>query len=191
MMRGCLVFLLLTMGGCGVLMFIGSRTPTPPAKTVNTTATVSTKPPEPVLPSEPVNPWRKTEEEDAMGRKRQFAVTPSMNTLSFGFPYQGEQHATLMLRRSQAGSDVMVTIEKGQFLCYASDCSVNVRFDDGPPKRVSASGPTDHSTTMLFLSGAGGLIQQMKRSKLLRVEATFYQHGSQVLEFNVSGLTWP
>jgi hypothetical protein len=94
-----------------------------------------------------------------MGRKRQFATNPSVNTLSFGFPYQGEQHGVLMLRRSQAGNEVIIAIEKGQFLCYVTDCNVNVRFDDGPPRRVSASGPADHSTTTLFLSGGNGLIQ--------------------------------
>jgi hypothetical protein len=127
-----------------------------------------------------------------MGRKRSFASVTSTNTLSFDFPYQGIQHGTLVIRKAaESGTNVIVRIERGQFLCPLDDCTVNVRFDAGRIQQFSASGPTDHSTTTLFLENEARFVSQLRRAKVFRVEATFYQHGSQTLEFNVEGFKWP
>jgi hypothetical protein len=143
-------------------------------------------------PVEPGSQWKYRNDEDEMGRKRSFAVVESTNTVEFEFPYAGVQHGTLTVRRTpQAGTNVLIGIEKGQFLCGISDgCSVNVRFDEGPVQRNSASGPADHSTTVLFLNGESRLISQMRKAKVMRVEATFYQAGPRIFEFNVEGFKW-
>lgn len=192
MLRGCMTLFFLAMGGCGVLVFIGSRNPTAPAARKSEAIQSAAATPSPAVePPKPGSQWTDLSSEDSMGRKRTIKAINSTNTLSFGFPYQGEQYAGLLLRKSQDGTDVIVQINKGQFLCSFNECAVNVRFDDGPVRRVSASGPTDNSTTVLFLSGASGLIQQMKKAKTTKIEATFYQEGSRVLEFNTEALTWP
>jgi hypothetical protein len=143
----------------------------------------------PVAPIAKAGQWIYSNSDDSMGRKRSLAQVKSENTLHLGFPYQGNQHGTLVLRNSARwGTDVMVNIERGQFLCRFDGCTVNVRFDDGPIQKYSASEPDDHSTTTMFLNNATRFISTLRKSKTVRVEATYYQEGSQTLEFNIEGL---
>ena len=129
---------------------------------------------------------------DGMGRGVLFASVTSTNLLSFNFPYEGAQSGTLVVRRhpTQRGADVLVSIEQGQFLCGASGCTVNVRFDSGPIQPFPASEPGDGSTTTLFLRNEARFIMELRKAKVARVEATFYQEGTQALEFNVEGFNW-
>jgi hypothetical protein len=117
------------------------------------------------------------------------ATNESVNTVSFAFPYKGEQHATLFLRsHPQHGQDVILAIEKGQFLCSPFDgCTVLVRFDDKPPVRFHASGPEDHDTVTLFLGNYAGFVSAMTKAKTVRMSVPVYQEGSPVFEFDVSG----
>jgi hypothetical protein len=127
-----------------------------------------------------------------MGRKQSFANVSSTNTLNFGFPYQGRQWGILTVRKSsQKGTNVLIRIERGQFLCGIEDCIVNVRFDTGRIQRFSATEPSDHSTTTLFLNDEPRFVSLLHKAKVVRVEATFYEEGSQALEFNVEGFKWP
>ena len=139
---------------------------------------------------EPGSQWSYSGGEDTMGRKRSFARVTSTNTLSFDFPYQGSQNGTLTIRKSQSGTNVIVRIERGQFLCGLDECTVNVRFDSGPIQQFSASGPDDHGTTTLFLGNEGRFVSQLRKAKIVRIEAKFYQEGSQALEFHVEGFKW-
>jgi hypothetical protein len=126
-----------------------------------------------------------------MGRKQSFAQVTSTNTVSFGFPYQGSQHATLTIRKTARwGTEAIFRIERGQFLCGIDECAVNVRFDSGPIRQCSASEPSDHSTTTLFLRNGPSFVAQLRKAKTLRIEATFFQEGSHTLEFNVEGFKW-
>ncbi|MFZ1989931.1 MAG: hypothetical protein WAW96_09185 [Alphaproteobacteria bacterium] len=64
-----------------------------------------------------------------------FASNVSTNTVNFGFPYGGPQHATLTLRsHPRYGKSILLSVEKGQFICGIESCSVSVRFDDGKAK---------------------------------------------------------
>ena len=122
-----------------------------------------------------------------MGRKRSFAAVVSTNTLDFDFPYSGTQHGRLTLRK-KSSTDVYVTIERGQFLCGIDNCTVNVRFDEGPIRHFTAVPPADQSTTVLFIEDTPSFITQLRKAKTLHIEATFYQEGlTGALEFNVEG----
>lgn len=150
-------------------------------------------PPEPILQPQPVDPWTYTEDQDPMGRgKIKHAITQSVNTVSFGFPYQGAQRGTLNLRRHpEYGRDVILSVERGQFLCSPIDgCSVLVRFGEGKPQRFSAVGPEDQSSTVLFIRGHDKFVSQAKKVGKLAIQAQFYQEGNQVFEFDISGLKW-
>jgi hypothetical protein len=117
------------------------------------------------------------------------AMTESTNTVSFGFPYQGAQHATLYLRsHPRHGQDVIFGIEKGQFLCSSYDgCSVLVRFDDQKAVRYAATGSADNGTTMLFFHNYAGFVAAMSKAKQVRISAAIYQEGAPVFEFDVTG----
>lgn len=137
--------------------------------------------------------WRLMTGQDAMtGKEIKQAWVSSRNTLAFDFPYGGEQHATLALRiHPQYGRDVILRIERGQFQCGYDECSVKVRFDDGAVQDFPAGAPDDHSTETLFIQNYDRFVSQARKAREIRVQATFFQQGSQTMEFDALNLgTW-
>jgi hypothetical protein len=118
-----------------------------------------------------------------------FASIVSENTVSFRFPYEGEQRARLTLRDHPSyGRDVILRIEQGQFLCESySGCMVRVRFDEGRPEQWNAGGPSDHSTTSLFIRNYSRFVQRLRSAKVVRIQAGVYQEGQPTFEFHVGG----
>lgn len=137
--------------------------------------------------------WRYGTHNDDMTQKEVLtAEVDSTNTLSFGFPYAGAQRATLELRKHPRwGSDVILQVERGQFLCNSYDgCSVSVRFGGGKPQRFFASEPSDNSTTYLFISDYSKFMSQLRKVDEVVIEASFYQSGNQALKFSTADLNW-
>lgn len=192
-MRFVFAVLAVLVGVLLVVGFMGSRLSGPAQKP----PVQSWRPPEPTRPAVPVSapapppdPWRYRSDKDDMGRKRSFAEVASVNAVNFEFPYAGEQHASLMLRKNHGGTNVLLIVERGQFLCDFRGCSVSVKFDDGPIVEYSASEPEDHKTTILFLEPEGRFIANLKKASVVRIEATFYQQGPRTFQFPVKGLDW-
>ena len=191
---GFVVLIAVFGSGCGDMSTSPSPSSPSPSSPSSSSPSASSAPETPTPPAkpEPGSQWDYSTNEDTMGRKQSFAIVESTNTLTFGFPYEGRQWGMLTIRRSARwGTNVLVRIERGQFLCGIEDCTVNVRFDSGPIQSFSAVEPADHSTTELFLHNEARFISQLRRAKVVRVETTFYQEGSQTLEFNVEGFKWP
>lgn len=163
------------------------RTSVPPPK-------VEQKGVEPRVVSEAAKPanWEYYESQDEMGRGTiKMARTRSTNTLSFDFPYAGPQHGTLTVRsHPRYGKDIMLSIEKGQFLTGIDGCKVLVRFDNDKPQSFWANGPSDHSTTTIFISGFSKFVAALRKSERVMIEAPFYHQGNQILQFSVGGLKW-
>jgi hypothetical protein len=137
----------------------------------------------------PGNSWSYDEQPDKMGRGViKTASVDSINTVSFNFPYNGEQHARLTVRKHpEHGNDVMLRIERGQFLTGVEGCTVTLRFDDNPPIKLHGDEPADLSTNVLFIEGYDRIVSNLERAKRLRIEAPFYQEGNQVFDFDVQG----
>ena len=117
----------------------------------------------------------------------------STNTISLGFPYEGEQHANLYIREHpQHGKDVIVTIEKGQLLDSEYHGKVLVRFDDDKPRSFSSVRAADLSSDTLFLRGGAFpvFVSRLKTAKTLRIEVPIYQAGNRMLVFDVEGFIW-
>lgn len=108
--------------------------------------------------------------------------------VKFDFPYSGKQHATLTLRtHPRHGKDIILTIEKGQFLCHSyENCIALVRFDDQKASNYSAIGPADNSTETIFIRTYSRFVGNMLKSQRVRISANVYQEGSPVFEFDVS-----
>jgi len=127
---------------------------------------------------------------DAMSRGtiHQAQITSS-NTVNFSPPYSGMQHATLILRtHPRYGKDIIFTIEKGQILCQSyENCTVLVRFDDGPSTEYSAIGAADNSTTTIFIHNYNRFVGKLLKAKMVRISANIYQQGTPVFEFDVGG----
>lgn len=117
------------------------------------------------------------------------AFVQSTNTVEFGFPYSGAQHATLTLRtHPRYGKDVILSIERGQFLCRSyEDCTILVRFDDKKSQSYSAVGAADNSTETIFIRNYARFVSSMQKAETVRVAANIYQQGAPVFEFDVSG----
>jgi len=135
--------------------------------------------------------WNYKKSKDKMGRGIiKNAIVHSMNKLNFGFPYQGLQRASLQLRKHpQYGKDVILNIQKGQFLCRSyNGCKVSVRFDNRKPIAYRATEPSDHSSTTIFINDYNSFLKRAKKSQKIYIEAEFFQEGTRIMEFNSEGL---
>lgn len=144
----------------------------------------------PATPPRPGEQWMYEQSEDPMGKGTSYsAMVQSTNTVTFDFPYSEAQHATLTLRtHPRYGKDLILRIERGQFLCNSYDgCNVLVRFDDGEPQTFSAAGPSDNSTEVLFIRNYPRFVEAMLKAERIRISAEVYQEGSPVFEFDVRG----
>ena len=104
---------------------------------------------------------------------------------------RGAQRAWLQLRsHPRYGKHVILSIERGQFLCGIDPCNVTVRFDQGTPQTYTALEPADHSTTVLFIRNYDRFLANLRKSRQVYLEAQFYQEGPRVFEFDVAGLKW-
>lgn len=141
------------------------------------------------VPDQPAN-WRFDHSDYEMSKGRiHHAATTSSNTVNFGFPYGGAQRGTLFLRtHPKYGKDVVLSIERGQFLVRSyEDSKALVRFDDGDPITYTVVGAEDHSTTSVFFRDYQGFVSKMLKAKRVRISVPVYQQGSPVFEFDVSG----
>jgi hypothetical protein len=127
--------------------------------------------------------------DDMSGGNSRTAVIHSENTIEFDFPYGGPQRGRLMIRRHpRYGLDVVLLIDRGQFLCDPFDgCRISIRFDEGQAERWRATEPTNHSTTTLFINDASRFIQRMRNSSVVRIQPSVYQEGPPIFEFQVGG----
>ncbi|MFO3704410.1 hypothetical protein ACI6Q5_05360 [Xanthomonas codiaei] len=134
--------------------------------------------------------WRYRMNTDEMsGNATRSASVDSTNSFEFDFPYTGRQHATLQLRRHPRwGSDVILSIERGQILCSSySECPVRVRFDDSPAKVYHGTEPADNSSDTVFIPGYDGFVKKLSTAKRVRIEVNVYQQGAVMAEFDVTG----
>jgi hypothetical protein len=51
----------------------------------------------------------------------------------------------------------------------------------------SASGPADHSSTVIFLEDYSRFVAKLRKAKRVRLSVDIYHEGAPVFEFDVSG----
>jgi len=125
--------------------------------------------------------WSYESETDRMtGRVVKAATINSTNVVNFDFPYQGVQRGRLELRlHPRYGRNVILDIDKGQFLCRIDGCTVSIRFDEAKPQTFSAAEPADHSTTALFIRDYGRFLSQVRRAKKIAIEQSSFSRGRE------------
>ncbi|HJF29097.1 MAG TPA: hypothetical protein K8V79_12855 [Acinetobacter lwoffii] len=134
-----------------------------------------------------------TSVDEMRGTKSQHATTLSTNSMDFEFPYNGGSHLGLTLRKNNEGQDIIVAIDKGQFICGIQSCEAAFKFDDGPVQQITMVGTDDHKSDVLFVAydkTEEKIIQQIKKSKKLIIELPFYQEGKRQFIFNIENLEW-
>jgi len=137
--------------------------------------------------------WVYSKNDDAMsGKVVRFAQVTDPTSFHFSFPYNGKNHATLNIREHpKHGTDLYIKIDKGQLICSAGGgCNVSIRIDDKPARTYAASGAADYDSTILFINQPKKLIAEIKKSKIVRIKATVYNNGDQIMTFNTDGLVW-
>jgi hypothetical protein len=152
-------------------------------------------PPASAKPAEPPKPtnWTYSEEVDPMtDKKTEFACTTSINEVTQNFPYH-ETYAQLCIRSApRSGLNAYFQLnENGQLLCDLEGCSLPIRFDGEKARRFPAVGPSDHSTTTLFINATSSLVAKLKKAKTTIVEIQLFENGTQDIQFDTSGLEWP
>lgn len=136
--------------------------------------------------------WKYETDTDKMTSKLQyFAAINSTNTLNFAAPYDGGSTAKITVRNQARKNEVILTIDKGQFICAVSEgCAIKIRFDNDPAITVRGNEPSDYSSTTLFIDPASKIIMHAKKAKKMIIQAEFYQEGLQNMEFNIDGFKW-
>lgn len=133
--------------------------------------------------------WDFTERTDDMtGKPIRQASTISQNELDLGWPYGVVSGYLVVRTHPRYGRDVILQVEKGHMLCHSyGECPVLARFDDRQPLRITGNPPEDGSTEVIFLGNYNQLVSAIRKSKIARIEANFYQHGARALVFDVTG----
>lgn len=141
---------------------------------------------------EPIGAWTYKETSDQMrGTVQHFATLRSDNALDFAFPYQGGSRGTLTLRLEGSTLNVLLSVDKGQFMCSASEENiVSAKFDAGPVQDFRCNTSSDGNTGVIFVMSEMDFLRQLKASSKLIMEAEFYREGRRQLVFTVPGLTW-
>lgn len=136
--------------------------------------------------------WTYPESVDRMtNEKKHYAELISSNKVDFKFPYNGGSTFIITLMRNNGKNDVLLTVDKGQFIHrFSSSNEITVKFDDGKPIKFPFVMPTDGSSDNIFIENSDKFISKLKKSKQLLIGAEFYQEGTQYIEFYTSGLEW-
>ncbi|USQ94026.1 hypothetical protein [Caulobacter sp. RL271] len=149
---------------------------------------------QPLTPREPAAPhyaWTYSEDVDSMSdRKTRMACVDSTDTVNLDWPYKATT-AELCIRNSpKFGFDVFYRLNgDGQILCDSYDgCSIKIRYGDAPAGRNGALTSEDHSSNIVFLTGARNVAARLAKAKSTRMELTYYQAGSQTVTFPTEGL---
>ncbi|AGB78348.1 hypothetical protein D782_2374 [Enterobacteriaceae bacterium strain FGI 57] len=121
-----------------------------------------------------------------MGRgKNEIASVLSENTINLPSPYEGEQKATLSLRRLNDGdNEIVIHIDKGQIICDIALCSVLFKIDDAKPFGMRFNHPKDGSSNVIIGDLHAKDIKTLKKAKKIKVELTIHQGGEHVFTFN-------
>lgn len=140
----------------------------------------------------PESNWQYSSDVNKMtGTKNHYASVDAKDELEFKFPYSGGVVATLLLRDKNKNVDAILEITKGQFMpSYSGEESVNIRFDNNPPRKYSYSSASDGSTETIFIYDKNRFISNLKKAKRVLIEAEFFNEGNRVMEFDVAGLKW-
>ena len=180
--------------GCAlscVALVLANCSDPPPSSSATTGIVVTAE--EASRPLRKMTAWRySTQHDDLHDRDGKQACVRSTDILSQGAPYHDTTASVCVRQNPRFGTAVFITLDSpGQMICSINDCSLKVRFDKGPVRRVQALTASDGSEDTLFFGGSRSMIEQIRRSSTMVVEVRLYQNGSQTVTFPTAGLEWP
>ena len=168
------------LAAVGVIVAVVAAIGSQPVSSTVATDTPAAPPPLPVG-------WRYTTAADPMSSKDvRIACITSSNEIHLDSPYQPQRPELCVRRHPRWGTDAYVQLPLGgQFLCYVSDCTVSIRFDDAPARSFRANEPEDGSSDTLFVADDSRLIAGLRSAEVVLLAANFFQNGNQSMSFPV------
>jgi len=184
--------LLILLGAASIVSCNSNQKSNTGDTTKSTTATTTTTTTKSTAAVDSSKIWTYLADTDKMTSKLTYQATvTSLNKLNFDAPYEGGSTAAAIIRNKAGKNEIILSIDKGQFICDVSDgCAINVRFDNDPAIKFQGSEPSDGSSTVLFIEAPKKFIADVKKAKKMIVQAEFYESGLKEMEFNVDGLKW-
>jgi len=136
--------------------------------------------------------WHYIEKKDEMrGTVNKWAILVSDNTADVG-SYRNEMVSLRLDIRNMPkvhGTDVILSIPRGQFQCSYDGCKIPMRFDDGPIITYTAVyGQSRHDS--VFIREKSGFIKRAKKASKIIIEVPIWRQGSQQFVFSPEGLEW-
>jgi hypothetical protein len=129
-----------------------------------------------------------TNEATVSGKAIKEATVISKESIEFSFLYGEPQYPRLIVRtHPRYGNNIIISIDRGQFMCSVIHCTVIARFDNGQPQTFIGLEPEDNSTTAVFIRDYGRFLNELKKTKVLKIEAVFFHEGPRQMEFDVAG----
>ena len=120
------------------------------------------------------------------------ATVLSRNSVSLTSPVRSTTRARLTIRQQPDELPHLVfTVSNGILMCDAT-CDVRMKFDEENPIRWGATtNAADGSYDTMFLGGGWQFVDMVTGHKSLRIEVMFFQQGTRIFNFDLSGYQWP
>lgn len=134
--------------------------------------------------------WEYNNEEDKITNKMMYGAMIEANTpLDLKFPYEG---ARAYLRLVYTTKNMLVlAVTKGQFMASAiSNEAIKIKFDNNKPETYNCPSSSDGDSRFLLIGNSNKLIDKLKHSNKVIIEAEMFENGYQQMEFETKGLVW-
>ncbi len=144
-------------------------------------------------PSAPASAWSYSSDTDQMTSKVVYhARLDADKEMELKPPYDGGSQPSLHIVLKGNEYSIYLHITKGQLIAASpgSENSIQVRFDSEPAESYSVSGPSDYSSTTVFINSNKKFLDKLKKSKKLLIATELYDNGVQQIQFNTDGLQW-
>ena len=136
----------------------------------------------------------KMDSDEMTTQEIQYAFNTSLNTVNFKFPYDGGSKLKLILRDKYAyeqfknEKSAILHISKGQFNHNVNGNITAKMSFDGKIVQFNCLASDTSDFDILFISNYKKFFNNLKDTKILKIELPFYQEGNKVFTFDVSNL---
>lgn len=138
----------------------------------------------------PVQNWTYSQQTDPMTDKETYyAKCTSINLLNFEFPYDGGSSLNITVRKMDGENEVMLILSSGQFNTVYDE-PVKIRFDDSPAHTYGYDESGSGRSDVIFLHSPQSIIEKLKTSNIVKIEAPYFHSGKQVANFIAKDFVW-
>ncbi len=125
------------------------------------------------------------------GTTTMHAYTVSTNVINFDFPHAGGSNGKLQINNNGFGRNpsVYFGVTDGHIISHSHNV-IRARFDDNPAEIFECNAPSTHEIDIVILEDPLRFYTMAKKAKKILIEASYYQAGRQIFEFDTEGLNF-